>query len=293
MRVVNLSSEDTAGIGWALAGAFTRHTDWEYFSGARRTNWICYPEHTPWDQAARIAHTADVIHVNNNFATARSVGVTHKPMVIHHHGTQFRRDPEAKLTEQRTYGAAGITSTLDLWLLAPNETTWVPTPVDVDRLAAIRTPIANGKIRVGHAPTNRAVKNTEAFLDAAAKHPLIEVVLIERQPWTDCLRLKATCDVYFDQVELGYGSNALEAWAMGIPVIAGAQPATIREYLHRFGCVPFLQAGPDTIADALQVMLNPDTRASWATLGSRHVSEVHHEQHVVDQLAQVYRKTQQ
>lgn len=289
MRVTNLSSEDTAGIGWSLAGAFKRHTDWDYVASARRGNWIQYPQHTPWGRAVRHARTADVIHVNNNFATARRVGVTGKPMVIHHHGTQFRRDPETKLREQRDYGATGITSTLDLWLLAPTETTWVPTPVNIDQLAPLRNPVP-GRVRVGHAPTNRAIKHTDLFLEAAAKHPNLEVVLIEQQPWSECLRLKATCDVYYDQLDLGYGSNALEAWAMGIPVICGAQPATLREYERRFGTVPFAPATPSTLPDVLGAMLNPDTRDHWATLGHRHVTTIHHEKHVVELLTGIYER---
>ena len=35
---------------------------------------------------------------------------------------------------------------------------------------------------------------------------------------------KGRADVFVDQMILGYGCNAIEAWGMGIPVIAGVDP---------------------------------------------------------------------
>ena len=149
-------------------------------------------------------------------------------------------------------------------------------------------------MRIAHAPTDRGIKSTAAFLEAteqlkAEGHP-IEVDLIEGVPWSECLARKAKADVYFDQVKLGYGNNAIEAWGMGIPVIAGAAPATQAEMVRRFGDLPFYNATEATLYDALRAMLNPSIRELYAHRGLMHVRKYHDERVVVEQLKDVYRR---
>lgn len=149
-------------------------------------------------------------------------------------------------------------------------------------------------VRIAHAPTDRGIKSTAAFLEAteqlkAEGHP-IEVDLIEGVPWRECLARKAKADVYFDQVKLGYGNNAIEAWGMGIPVIAGAAPATQEEMVRRFGDLPFYNATESTLYDALRAMLNPSIRELYAHRGLMHVRKYHDERVVVEQLKDVYRR---
>ena len=92
------------------------------------------------------------------------------------------------------------------------------------RLEAART----GRVRVGHSPTNRAVKGTDAILSQLSrlgeKYP-VETVLIENLPQAEALALKATCDLLVDALgELGYGVSGVEAMAMGIPTAAELLP---------------------------------------------------------------------
>lgn len=84
------------------------------------------------------------------------------------------------------------------------------------------------KIRIGHAPTKRAIKGTNIILDRLnklkQKYP-IEIVLIENQPYTKALSLKKNCDIFIDSVgEIGYGINSLESLAMGIPTAVEILP---------------------------------------------------------------------
>ena len=147
-------------------------------------------------------------------------------------------------------------------------------------------------VRIAHAPTDRGIKSTAAFLEAteqlkAEGHP-IEVDLIEGVPWSECLARKAKADVYFDQVKLGYGCNSIEAWGMGIPVIAGGAPSTLEEMQSRFGELPFYVADEDTIYDALKAMTDKDTRDEYGQRGLRHVQRFHDDAKVVAQLQDVY-----
>lgn len=289
---------DTAGQGVRMAQAFARHApSWSFRSVARSGNYIAYPVDVPWEgvrQVEGLWRDADVVHLHNTFRTAqmfeRRAG--DKPSVIHHHGTQFRERRKQLLYETSQRHAVGIVSTLDLYLIAPDELEWLPAPYDVDWLLSLRAPIDDGKIRIGSAPTNRRIKSTDAFMAAIARlqqdYP-VESVLIEREAWVDCLAKKATVDIFFDQVLLGFGCNTIEAWGMGIPVVAGAADATLDEYERRFGYLPFHHATEDTIYDALRELVDsPALRQRVAERGLAHARKYHDGPVVVRQLQDIY-----
>ena len=295
---------DTGGVLVAIARAFADEPGWNVRAAASKINYIGYPQDLPWTgQALRDAwQQAEVVHLHHNFTTARRMTggyagrrLNHKPYVMHFHGTGFREAPRHHLRELREYQALAVVSTLDLWLLAPNETEWLPFTINVDALQGERRHPMDDTIRIAHAPTNRAIKSTDGFLKAIARlrkdgYP-VEQVLIEHTLWSECLRLKATADIYFDQVKLGYGNNAIEAWGMGIPVVAGGADPTLDEMERRFGSLPFYHATEDTIYDALRELVeSPELRQKMADRGLAHVRQFHDERVVVEQLKDIYRR---
>lgn len=151
-------------------------------------------------------------------------------------------------------------------------------------------------VKVVSAPTARRIKSTDA-LEAAVERLRsegheVELDVIEKVSWAECLQRKASADIYFDQVQLGYGCNAIEAWGMGIPVIAGGAPATLAEMRSRFGGrLPFYEATEQTIYDALlEMILSPDLRSEFGERGLEHVRQFHDERVVVQQLQDVYHR---
>lgn len=294
MRVLNVGNVDFGGDGIRTKRAFARHApDWTYDVAVSSTNYLAYPADRPIREARQLAANADVVHARNSFRAARNAAALHKPLVITHHGTRLRNRPADVLAEQRAHSAIGLAATLDLWLLAPDELEWLPAPYDLDALASLRQPHEDGPLRIGHAPTNREIKSTDAFLaacDKLSRETPVEVVLIEGQSWAECLHLKATCDVYFDQVLLGYGNNAIEAWGMGCPVVAGAADDTLAEYERRFGSLPFVHADEGSIYHALASLAEPIKRTEWSLRGLLHVGQWHDEKRVVEQLQRVYRR---
>ena len=300
--------QDTGGQGWRMTDAFRRLApDWN-FRSAYAPNaffYLDYPRDVnPWDGEVvkRLWKQADVVHLHNNFATAkimeRLVGRMHysyakaKKAVIHYHGTTFRANPKVHLAQQAQWGATALVSTLDLWLLAPEQTQWLPAPYDLEWLYAMRKPNRTKTIKIAHAPTERGVKDTDSFLAATdrlkAEGHAIEVDLIEGVNWMECLARKAKADIYYDQVLLGYGCNAIEAWGMGIPVIAGGAPDTLAEMERRFGALPFYNASKDTIYDALLALMDKQTRAEYAKRGLAHVQAYHDDRKIVEQLKDIY-----
>lgn len=293
LRVLSAhAGSDTAGIGVGLAAAFADSDDIEVRSVARRTNYLAYPADAPWSDAEALWDAADLVHLHGNFKAHRlllAAGRAAKPIVLHHHGTKYRRDAAAydAAVAGHEPGAVAVAATLDLLDIGPH-LTWVPHPVDIDALAAHRN-LARGKrrLRVGHSPTNRAAKSTEAFL-AACKRVDVEPVLIEGQSWAECLRIKGTCDALFDQTTYGYGVSAIEAWAMGIPVVAGGAPSTLDRMRETFGELPFIEATEDTIADALDQLTDTKTRSTWGRKGKAHAKRWHDGRETVVRLTPIY-----
>jgi len=295
LRVLNASHlADTGGNGFRTAAAFRKLApDWPYRSTCRQVNWLAYPRDLPWEQARAEWRRADVVHVRDGFQAERMLRAPRRPTVIHQHGTQFRRHARDMLREQRTRRAIGLAATLDLVLMAPDDLEWAPALYDLDALGALRQRVDDGVLRIAHAPTNRAVKSTAAFLAAAARlgrELPVEVILVERTAWVECLRRKARADIYFDQVTLGVGNNAIEAWGMGQPVVAGAAPATLDEMERRWGSLPFLRADEGTIYEALRSLAEPVAREAWALRGRTHAERYHSEQAGVAFLQAVYRR---
>lgn len=295
MKIFSYSPyDDTGAAGYRMAMAFDAHgpAGWEYRAVRGAPSYLQFPAHDAWDWPSIVSWwaEADIRHTHDH---APDVDGIRTADVITFHGTGFREDPAGHVAIAEAIGARALVSTLDLWLLAPDQTTWCPQIDDLDWLASFRVPHEGSTIRIGHAPTNRLLKST-AELEAAvarlqAEGADVELVMIEGMSWLEALALKGTCDVLFDQTAFGYGGNTIEAWAMGLPVICGAQPATLDEYERRFGRVPFVLAEPATIYDALCALLNPADRAVWGITGRRHAETYHSQKAGVELLSAIYR----
>lgn len=118
------------------------------------------------------------------------------------------------------------------------------------------------KLVIGHAPSHRGVKGTDALIDAVGALRSegfdFEVQFIENMDRHEALKRYETCDIIIDQLFAGwYGGFGLEAMALGKPVVAylregdlGFLPAEMLSDL------PIKNATSDTIRDVLRHLLN-------------------------------------
>lgn len=290
---------DTGGQGYRIARAFAKHAPaWDVRAMAVSSTFIGYAEDVPYSkvEAQRLYDAADVVHHKNSLhGYATFEHGDRQPTVIHHQGTRLRENAEAVSREVASVGAVSLTSTVDLGLSVRGPSTWLPSPFDLDAIARYRRRRSDGRIRIAHAPTNRTVKGTETIITALerlafARFP-IEFDLIERQSWAACLARKGLADLFIDQLKLGYGNNAIEAWAMGIPVVAGvADPAVRALMIREWGELPFFETTPATLAaDLAGLLRSPQLREEYAERGRRHVERYHSEAAVVALLQRVYR----
>lgn len=103
----------------------------------------------------------------------------------------------------------------------------------VDPRAWTPAPPTPGKsLRLVHAPSDRARKGTDAIVAAVerlhARGVPIELELVEGRPRSEARTAYERADVLVDQLVVGwYGGVAVEAMALGKPVVARLDPAAL------------------------------------------------------------------
>jgi hypothetical protein len=279
------AGQDPAGISFRLAKAINRHSDrWVADAMNVTGTYLRYPEqHMFSAQTARqLYENADLIHLHQYVKPLAKWKYRRgdKGLVLHHHGTHYRDDSSAIHAEARRLGATEVVSTIGLRLLQGAQ--WLPSPYEGETLRRLREELwePSATLRIAHAPTDRAIKSTDALIAAVerlrhAGFP-VELRLIEKMTWRECLNAKAQCDVLVDQVHLEYGCNAVEAWGMRMPVIAGSDSPRVLELMERtFGQLPFLSSSEAVLESAIAAMLDPVTRRFFSEVGEAHFARWH------------------
>lgn len=203
---------------------------------------------------------ADVVHCHLSYHELDALGVPFRgAVVIHHHGTMYRTSAGARNTQDARRAHLRLVSNPEL-LRYGDGLVYLPNPVPAARYRRMRErlwrPDPDGWVRVGHSPSKRENKGTEAFLAAVerlrAGGVKVRPVLIENATHAESLRRKAReVDVFFDSFWLGMQCSGLEAAAMGIPVVAGD------EHVRAFhgGRTPYAYADDgDALAEVLRDM---------------------------------------
>jgi hypothetical protein len=253
---------------------------------------------------------ADVVHLNNDLRYIerfrKMLDPNGKRLIIHHHGTMFRTALKYHLDAIRQYRATAIVSTVDLWALAPEHTTWQPQTYQLHELQSYRVPNETDTIRISHAPTNRGIKSTVALIAAVDRLKKeganVELDVIERRSNVECLRRKGRSDIYVDQLFLGYGCNAIEAWGMGLPVVAGIDPERcsqiVRQHispdtrdraLEQWGSIPYIESSETELYAVLSKLIQSKSlRTRWANKGMKHFMLHHEAEASIPRLRQLY-----
>ena len=156
----------------------------------------------------------------------------------------------------------------------------------------ISDPLVSGKIRIGHAPTNRAAKGSDVIIPIlkkmAAKYP-IELVLIENLSYQQALKVKSTCHIFIDQIgDLGYGINGLESLAMGIPTCSCLADGFAEKYPDN----PFVAIDEKNMERKLAPLIeDSDLRRRKGINGREWVKKYHDPVRVAEQIHRLLRST--
>jgi glycosyltransferase involved in cell wall biosynthesis len=308
IQAIAIGDYDPASVVGRFQDAAKRSDDVRIRSVHRQTHiyqgmpadivWTRHNERDIRELAAR----ADVWHLNNSWRPLQLLGLAprRKPVLLHHHGSLFRSNPVGMLKHAARHYWIQAVSTIDLQTIAPDVLEWLPTAYDLDALAALRagSNVGGGeRIRIVSCPTNRAYKSTETLIRAVAD--LVdqgldaELVLVEERPWAEAMAIKATADIVFDQTMFGYGCNAVEAFGMSIPVIAGAEDPGVLERMRATfgGTLPFVEA-EDSVQSIQAAILRLQTkraRSTWGKRGRAHADRFHAERPALKRLVDLYR----
>jgi glycosyltransferase involved in cell wall biosynthesis len=140
-----------------------------------------------------------------------------------------------------------------------------------------------GPVKVMHAPNHRGVKGTEFVIEAVeqlkAEGLQIELILLEKVSNDTVRELMEEVDILVDQLVLpGYGLNAIEGMALGLPVICNMEEAYTRMY-RRYS---FLNECPIVASsvemskrDLRALVVNPRLREELGRAGRQYVEKYH------------------
>lgn len=143
VNVVAVSpSFDIGGQGARLKQAFDRDGECDFRSMVKDASFIAYPTDLPFRRKhlEELYQACDVFHARLDFGLYDELAAKYgpKPVVLHAHGTKYRADPNRFVREARARNALIVCSTLDLWLLAPDDSVWLPAVYSVDWLESLR-----------------------------------------------------------------------------------------------------------------------------------------------------------
>lgn len=122
-------------------------------------------------------------------------------------------------------------------------------------------------LRIVHAPNHRQFKGSRHLISAVEQLKkegyAIDLVLVERVPNEEAMKIYRTADIVFDQCLIGFhGYFALEAMALSKPVMVFIRKP---DYLIDATNCPLINVNPDTIVDSLRHYLA--NRADLADIG--------------------------
>lgn len=273
MNVLILARGDWSGAGNARCRAINENTEHHARQVAMDQYWTQYPVDVVApnvEQLRELLDWADVWDIHDDADSLIPENVTRKPIIYTYHGTWYRQNHQA--VNEKHSGHVQTCLTQDLSLFGP---IWN---------GRAQEDLSEGYCPEGfivcHAPTKRLQKGTQSIVDALQSVAGVTLDIVEGTPYQECLKRKAKASVYIDQVgdlAIGYGTNSLEAWALGMPVISYAPPEIEAEIVKAVGYLPYYRANTkEEIRAAVELFRDhPEERQKWAEIGRKYLAKHH------------------
>ncbi|HWE82062.1 MAG TPA: glycosyltransferase family 4 protein [Gaiellaceae bacterium] len=212
---------------------------------------------------------------------------TRKKSVFHYLGSDIRGRTRAELAYGKRADAEIVGSYAALrWVPDAHV---VPPGLDLRPFTPV-PPSDNSRPLVVHAPSNREKKGTRYVIEACESLP-VDLDIVEGVPHVEARARYARADIVVDQLNAGWhGVFALEAMALGKPVVAHLDPETVDRSAAGYGArLPIVPATNDTLADALRPLVESGALRREIGAASRaYVEQVHDIDRVADRLVAIY-----
>jgi len=247
-----------------------------------------------WRAFARLLRWADVFHFSFGLTLVpKSVQFSllraaKKKAVMHYLGSDIRGRTRAEL-DWATHADAEVVGSYDAIRWVPHAEV-IPPGID---LAANPPAPPTDRTRplVVHAPSSRRRKGTEHVI-AACEGLDVDLELVEGLHHEDAKRRYREADIVVDQLNAGwYGVFAIEAMALGKPVVTFLHDEAVRRSEEAFGArVPIVNASAGTLRDRLAglVAAGPAERRRLGAASRAYVEQVHDLERVADRLLDLY-----
>lgn len=184
----------------------------------------------------------------------------------------------------------------DLLNFLPENAVFLPYAINEEDIVRKKEYKLNSRIKIIHAPTQRACKGTDDILTAIEKidrlYPdTIEFTLIEKIKHEDALKLYQEADLVIDQLRVGwYGGFAMETMCMGIPTIAYINEEDLHfipQQMAKDCLETVINANSETLVSVLEnIINNPDM------LKQKHIASMEyvHNWHAAEKVAAITKK---
>jgi glycosyltransferase involved in cell wall biosynthesis len=247
-----------------------------------------------WPAFLRLLPRTDVFHFYFGWtlvprkATWPILKATRRGSVLHFLGSDIRGKTPHELRYAR--GAdARIVGSYDALRWVPDAHV-VPPGLDLREYAPV-PPEDRARPVVVHAPSSRRRKGTEHVVEACAQLD-VELDIVEGLQHDEARRRYERADLVVDQLNAGwYGIFALEAMALGKPVLSYLRPETVQETERALGThVPIVPVTKETLREQIaQLVGSPDERRQIGASSRAYVEQVHDADKGADRLIEIYR----
>jgi glycosyltransferase involved in cell wall biosynthesis len=303
---VTLCPVNTAGVPWTNAQALRRRgvdarlVVFERYRLHPEADWsldlrggLLRRQPRQWAALARLLPRTDVFHFHFGLTLVPQslqfplLRAARKKSVMHWLGSDIRGRSPAELAWARAAGAQ-VVGSYDAIRWVP-EAEVIPPGIDV---AAIEPSPPSDRARplIVHAPSSRRRKGTEHVL-AAVEGLEADLELVEGLHHDEAFERYRSADVVVDQLNAGwYGLFAIEAMALGKPVVTFLHDEAVRRTEEAFGTrVPIVNATAGTLREALRPLVADAARRREVGAASRAYAELVHDlERVTDRLLALY-----
>ena len=248
---------------------------------------------TQWNAFAKLAPRTDVFHFYFGLTLVPKsmqfplLWAMRKPSVMHFLGSDIRGRPPEDLKWARRAGAV-VVGSYDAVRWVP-EAHVIPPGIDLSEIQP-SPPVAREHPIVLHAPSSRSRKGTDEVV-AAAEQLGLNLELVEGVDHLTAFERYRAADLVVDQLNAGwYGMFAIEAMALGKPVVAFLHEEATRRTEEAFGIeVPIVHATKETLPDVLERLVSdPDELQRIGAASRAYVERVHDLSAVGERLVDLY-----
>jgi glycosyltransferase involved in cell wall biosynthesis len=246
-----------------------------------------------WRALARLLPRADIFHFYFGLTLVPKraqfpiLGAAGKKSVYHFLGSDIRGKTPAQLAYAARAGAR-IVGSYDAVRWVPDAEV-VPPGLDL-RAFPPAPPERQTHPIVVHAPSSRRRKGTEHVIAACAELE-VELDIVEGLHHEEARARYARADLVVDQLNAGwYGLFAIEAMALGKPVVTFLHDEAVRRTEEAFGLrVPVVSATKETLVDTLRPLVeSAEERRRIGAESRTYVERTHDADAIADHLLRIY-----